>query len=353
MPVIDKRAADRVRHTVEEAARSREGKLAAGAATATAAAAVAARALLHRGDDEDGGGISRAYRLKRGEPVAFGLRRVARGRVDHAVELLHDPDADEVEAVHGARKDLKKLRSVLRLVRPLIGERIYERENARHREAARLLSGVRDRQALEETIDGLEERYPDEAPRGGWRALRGALRVEAREVDVAALRQEAAKRVEAGRRATETLPLPGKGGEVLAPGLKRSYSRGRRRLEEAAADPSDERLHEWRKRSKDLWYHLRLVRTAWPETLEPLVDEAHELSDLLGDDHDLVVLTARVQECRERLGSERHAELERLIRERRMELQGEAFALGERLYGEKPKAFAARIARYWDAPAPA
>ena len=32
----------------------------------------------------------------------------------------------------------------------------------------------------------------------------------------------------------------------------------RKRYREARADPTDERLHELRKRSKDLWYHLRL-----------------------------------------------------------------------------------------------
>ena len=46
-----------------------------------------------------------------------------------------------------------------------------------------------------------------------------------------------------------------------------------------ASDPTDENLHECRKRSKDLWYHLRLVRRGWPEVIETTADEAHELSD--------------------------------------------------------------------------
>ena len=108
-------------------------------------------------------------------------------------------------------------------------------------------------------------------------------------------------------------------------------------------------LHEWRKRSKDLWYHLRLVRRAWPEVMTTTADEAHELSDRLGDDHDLVVLARDVEDARPPLTDHQLEHLRQLIGKRRKELQGEAFAYGERLFAEKPKRFVERIERYWDA----
>jgi CHAD domain-containing protein len=276
---------------------------------------------------------------------------VARGRLDSAVEQLRDPDADEVEAVHEARKDLKKLRSTLRLVRPVLGEEAYQRENERYRDASRRLSETRDAQVLAETIDSLEHRFSDQPPPGGWEAIRGAL--APREADDGAevdrLRGRAAAEIEAGRGEVESLPLPGEGFDVVGPGLRRAYSRGRKRLAEAASEPSDERLHEWRKRSKDLWYHLRLLRPAWRPVLEPLADQAHELTDLLGDDHDLVVLEGRIAETDIPLSDEQRRDLGGLIARRRAELQAQAFALGERLYAEKPKAFARRIGAYWEA----
>ena len=58
----------------------------------------------------------------------------------------------------------------------------------------------------------------------------------------------------------------------------------------ARRQPSDENLHEWRKRLKDLLYQLRLLQAAWPTVLGAYVQEAHRLADLLGDDHDLTVL---------------------------------------------------------------
>ena len=139
------------------------------------------------------------------------------------------------------------------------------------------------------------------------------------------------------------------GFDLLRPGLKRAYSRGRGSFRDARKEPSDEALHEWRKRSKDLWYHLRLVRRAWPEVMETTADEAHELSDRLGDDHDLVVLMAYVEEREQPLPTDQVEHLQGLIGKRRKELQREAFAYGERLFAEKPKRFVERIERYWDA----
>ena len=81
-----------------------------------------------------------AFKLKKKEAAKKGIRRAAHGRAADAVGLLRDEEADPIEAVHEARKDMKKLRATLKLVRPLIGDKTYGRENARFRDAGRALS---------------------------------------------------------------------------------------------------------------------------------------------------------------------------------------------------------------------
>ena len=49
-------------------------------------------------------------------------------------------------------------------------------------------------------------------------------------------------------------------------------------------------MHEFRKRAKDLWYLLRLLAGAWPGLLDPSAEQLHELTEMLGDHHDLAVL---------------------------------------------------------------
>ena len=239
------------------------------------------------------------FRLKKEESEDAGIRRVAHGRVKDAVRLLRDEDADPVEAVHEARKDIKMLRATLKLVRPVIGDDLYRRENERFRGAGQTLSDVRDAQVRAETVDGLAERFADDPPPGGWSAVRTPLAGDDASGNGAleSLRDRTATEIELGDEAIENWPLHADGFELLRPGLRRAYSRGRRRYREALDDPSDEALHEWRKRSKDLWYHLRLVHRGWPEVIEATADEAHELSDRLGDDHDLAVLVGYLDEA--------------------------------------------------------
>jgi CHAD domain-containing protein len=110
------------------------------------------------------------------------------------------------------------------------------------------------------------------------------------------------------------------------------------------ANPSVEGLHEWRKRVKDLWYHHTLLRSLWPPVMQVVGDEAHELADRLGDDHDLAMLAGWVREH-----ADAGPELFDAVERRRAKLQAEALGLGARLYAERPAAYTRRLRRLWKA----
>jgi len=285
---------------------------------------------------------SRAYPLNEDEPLPQGIRAVARGRIDHAIdELRGKTDSTPEEAVHEARKDMKKLRALLRLARGELGKETFSRENACFRDAARELAGTRDSDVMLETLGALE------LPPGVGFDLRKAIEVERRQNgagervgaarDAVAILKEARKRV-------DDWPLQRNSFDALAGGVDRAYRRGRRALKSARREPSVEALHEWRKRVKDLWYHHTLLRALWPPVMAAIGDEAHELSDRLGDDHDLAVLAGWVSE-----NAQAGPDLFEAVERRRAKLQAEAFALGARVYAEKPRAFVGRLGRLWDA----
>ena len=77
---------------------------------------------------------------------AVHVRRAVIRHISRARKALRQPSFDD-DAVHDARKDLKRARSGLRLLRPL-DEVGYQRENMRLRNAARRLSAVRDNKIL-------------------------------------------------------------------------------------------------------------------------------------------------------------------------------------------------------------
>jgi CHAD domain-containing protein len=285
---------------------------------------------------------SRAYRLKHKEQLPDEIVRAARGRIDHALdELRGKTDSSPVEAVHEARKDMKKIRALLRLARGELGGQRFARENACFRDAARELAGARDSDVMLETLGSLD------LPAGLSLELRNAIQAE-RDADGAGDRDAAARSAVAilkqARKRVDDWPLERDSFKALSKGLERTYRRGRRAFAAALEEQSTEALHEWRKRVKELWYHHTLLRTLWPTVMEAAGDEAHELSDRLGDDHDLAVLSAWVEEH-----AEGEPELFEAAARRRAELPADAFALGARVYAEKPSAFVRRIRRLWDA----
>lgn len=295
----------------------------------------------------------RSYGLAGDEELAAGLLRVAAGRAEKALERLRESGAggaETADAVHGARKDMKKLRTVLRLLRDEVGDKRYRRENARFRGAGRALSATRDAEVKLGTLESLAD-HRDDLPAeavSAWRKIlerdRDAAANAARDQPAVA---EAIELLEAGLEEIEGWELAGDSWDLVDPGLRRTYRRGRRAMKAAKTGRDEAAFHEWRKRAKDLWYELRLFSDAWPGPLRATAEEAHKLTELLGDHHDLALLREDLHE--RNLGEAEAPALEAAIGRRQEELAAAAFPLGRRLYAERPKAFSRRLRRYWEA----
>jgi CHAD domain-containing protein len=321
------------------------------AAGTVAAAGIGLRRF--RGDRNGETFDSSAYRLLSGEPVAAGIKRILAAQVKDAIaQLRGEAGTEPAEAVHESRKDVKKIRSALRLVRHEIGDDAWRRENEHYRDVARSLSGFRDAEILVEALDGLADRFGSEA-KGRFDGLREQLDEENRAAhddgSVERAMAEAAAGLAAGLGRIEALPLDGDGWDLIGPGVHRTYRRGRKRLRAVEEEASVANLHELRKRVKDLWYQVRLIRGD-SEMLADLAEHAHDLSDHLGDDHDLALLRDVVQ--RRRAAFSAPADKRHLLEEidqRRGELQYAAISLAGRIYADKPKRFTKRLDRQWDA----
>src|ERR1041384_5148276 len=115
------------------------------------------------------------FTLDPGEPIPEAVEKPAAKQLTKIWDALSgqsgvDPD----EATHDARKRTKKLRALLRLVRPELGDDVYRRENRALRDASRRLSGVRDAWVLVEALDDLG--LPDDSVAPLRAALMGEYR---------------------------------------------------------------------------------------------------------------------------------------------------------------------------------
>ena len=291
-----------------------------------------------------------AYVIDPAKPLPEQLRKVAARQAGHAIEDLESPGDDVVEAVHDCRTRCKKIRGLVRLVRPALGDH-YGPANAAFRDAAHELGSLRDAQSLLGTFDDLLAHlgHVDEGSLAPVRAelVRRSDDAVARAVPDGPEVQRALALLHEGRGLVDTWELQESGFGAIAGGAGLSYRRGRAALRRATEAPTAEHFHEYRKRVKDTWYHLKLLEPRAPSTLHPLARRFHDLSDALGDEHDLAVLSAQLLDRPECFGGDPPvAAAMVLLDAQRADLQRRAVRLGWRLHAEKAGTFVDRLARY-------
>jgi CHAD domain-containing protein len=282
------------------------------------------------------------FRFKKKESVAKAVRRLCCERLDDALETL-DKGA-RLTAVHHVRKEIKKLRSILRLIRQEIGKNKYGEHTQALRRAANLLTHFRDAQVKLNAFDGLVQHFKRKLPTRPFPEIKMAwqknCRAEERKLAQAIVPLKGI--LVTSRERFDDLKIEAKGWKAIAPGLKKVYGRGRDFFETTRQRPVPENFHEWRKRVKNLWHQLRLLCPVQPRSLRKRIDHLEKLGNLLGDDHDLFMLNEFVaSEC----GNVQA--FEDLILSRQEKLRSTALKIGGRFYREKPGRFCRRIEDYW------
>lgn len=289
-----------------------------------------------------------ALRIEDGEAVSAGVLRVIGERLDAAIGHLVDPN--DADRTHEARKRLKEARAVLRLVRAEVGEEAFASENAAIRDGGRHLSDVRDAEALLEALAKLD------LAALGTRAERRVRRELTRRRDDLAQSmsgEQLAAVVDSIRAARDRVAVwsfPDRGFAVVEEGLVAGYGRGRTLFRRARHERDAALLHEWRKRVKDAWYHHQLLERAFPAVVKGYAHALKQLSDLLGDHHDLDVLRALAVAEPEAFGKPADVDvLLAIVDRRRAELEHDALVLGERLFRERRVEVRDRWRGWWDA----
>jgi CHAD domain-containing protein len=305
-----------------------------------------------------------------GEPLASALRRLSVEQFDVAIAGLRDQHISRDVAVHEMRKAAKRVRAVLRMVRPVIGDRVFRAENSALRGTAQVVSGVRDGAVLVDAVKGIRSRYGhllapgvffDLEDRLGRRHQRIMGRVlhdeDVVEQVVGALHRARSRYAAWPVDLDDPYTVRGSGRRVIAntfssigPGVAATYGRGQREMRTAVSSPTPEHFHEWRKQVKYLRHQMEIVAPVWPEVVGGLATSLSQLGDVLGEDHDqaeLVRLVASVPDLMP--DPDERSLLVALSQHRRRELEGAAMVMGKRIYAESSDRFTRRLEAYWSA----
>jgi hypothetical protein len=273
--------------------------------------------------------------------VASGLERVVKRQLRAGLEQLAS-DQPSDEAIHEARKSIKKVRAVLQLV----GQHIHARNGLKRlRRASQLLAPQRDADAVVSNVRAVCARQHVGLSARTCSGLRHRLTVKkARLTDRARrdrLNAQAANALKRTKRAAKDWDWEHIDASVLVSEVRRCYKKARRAMRLARIGKRSDSFHTWRKRVKTLWYSLRLLSGRIPLLRRQLTELEH-LETWLGDEHNLGVLRAQLAKSRGVAGASRLGDL---AERRQHALRRRALVSGARQFSNSSKEFARRIRR--------
>ena len=310
------------------------------------------------------------YRLEFGqrEPLSLALYRVCLFEIDDAIASIRQP-LDRAEGVHAARKAMKRIRAMLRMVRDEIGPQIFRAENTVMRDVGRVLSPVRTAHVLwllaREVTAGLGDAISETAEAHLLDALESISRREATAVlDDEQTIADALTTLLVTRSRFESWPVVDTDVSIpnaprhripdsfaaIEPGIRRVYRRGRRAMAHVGSSPTAHTFHEWRKRVKYLQYQMEALHLVWPEVIGGEAEALGTLGETLGEEHDLAELGHLIMAQPALVPDDagrRNLLVE--IARRRLHLQTVAMRIGATTFHEQPRDFTARIGSYWAA----
>jgi CHAD domain-containing protein len=306
------------------------------------------------------------FRLLPGEPLGPGLKRLGIDEIDHAISGFYDGEEAFRHAVHEARKSIKRIRALLRLIRFEVGERIYQFENASMRDTASVISEVRDASVMFHAMEDVRDMYGSLLADGTFEETLENLErwrdhTEERAMEdpavvprVVANLERARARYASWHDDPHARSAYGMGirndFRAVGPGLRATHARGRREMVTAYRAPSPEHFHLWRKRVKYLKHQLEILTPMWPEVMIGMSITLDRIAELLGQDHDLVGLLRRLADRPDLCANPIERSLiSALAEQRRSDLQTASRVLGRRIYTESPAALHDRFEACWDA----
>jgi CHAD domain-containing protein len=297
--------------------------------------------------------VRRRWPLRRAEPSSFrippgvdfetGFRQTVMEPATEAVQLLEKYELDRGAAIHQGRKDLKKLRAALRLLRDHTDQEFLPAESVRLRDAGRLLATARDADVKLQTLASLRRRRVLPIAPTVLEAWAAALEQDRDElihalddphvpVGSGGARVRSIDAVIEECKSVAQWPVDGLTLRAARLAMVRERARGIAAMGRVIEGGDEEAVHDFRKRTKDLWHHLDLLCNVLPEIRPSQVHRAHAVSDLLGDHNDLAVL---VQDARGRpdiLSPSDLVAIERVVGVMAQDLRARAVAQARALY---------------------
>ncbi len=290
-----------------------------------------------------------SYKIKNKKKFHKQFRKRLLNQVDAAIQEIQDGSMPFDKKIHQTRKRFKKIRGLLRLGMKTLGKKRYKEENSRFREYGHRLAHARDSKVYLKTLNSMAE---DSVDKRKIKGLKQALEEEYNHARHTVLEEEIlknlAKDLLKNRAVYIEMPLKKAGNKAFVKGLTRVFLRGEKALKNAQKQPTPENFHELRKRVKYLWYHMRLLKKSNRQVNGAYADILDNLSDNLGDAHDLSLLENRLKKEKVTGNKKQINALQKETNRRNEKLRRKSIKKSRDIFIEPNDAFIERQLIFWN-----
>lgn len=275
-----------------------------------------------------------AYSIRRKLPPDAEVRRVLLEQNRRALTLLRGWQDNPRDNVHQARQAFKRIRAVLRLIKPC-SRYVYRVENACFRDLGRDLAYARDTEAVIEALGLLETRISGPLAQESLHMLQVGLEQRATRErdcgihDLSGRVRSACEALAQAEKRLRDLPIGNLRRRDFRRAVAHTLARCVAAFERAQHSESPEDFHAWRKQMKYAYNQTRLMQQIMPRWANANGTDFGTLAGVLGHYHDLVMLEALLRNQADELNVDVHLRsMQKAVRNAKSELAAEALAMG-------------------------
>ncbi len=283
-------------------------------------------------------------RLDPGKPLPDQVNDALRRLTHHLGQGVSGESPDFDQAIHASRTSLKKLRALLRLLRPTLPDEAFREQDQQVRDFGRQLCGVRDAAVMLATFREIHDEAAAYLKQAATASIEHALDRHYREAleaqDSARLRDRLTPQFRRLEQALHALKPAGFDQARMIDAVEQVYRDGLHGYHSAQIDANDEKSHAWRKDVKYLWYQLLLFAAPRRKRIKHFCKKLDRLGEALGRAHDLFVLSEYLHRHGLLHDPVHEAIMQGLIAGRRHGLVDDALRQAKDIYRMKPAKFA-------------
>jgi len=285
--------------------------------------------------------------IRKTEGFGIGIKRL--------LGALHDESARYITArsrqhisVHEFRKNIKKIRAILRLVRSGTGKDSFRELNKKYSRIANQVALLRDDTSQIELLDKMHAEVNDPRVQYILRKARRQL-VKKRQLEFTVFYQAQHHTIirEAILEMKEKalgIEIKGEPEGFILKDLHRTYRQCREEAQVPGLLYEAGSYHDWRKQEKYLMYQMMILRNIEPDYFREYIGELNKLSDYLGNLHDLDLFKQHIHEAKLLvLSPEQKRIVLKHIYRKRSSLRKKIRLSAEKLFQEDSQDFAARV----------